>query len=683
MGGQHSLGASTGRRADIQGLRAIAVLLVLTYHAFPEAIPGGYVGVDVFFVISGFLITGHILGEMTRTGSVRIARFWARRARRLLPASMLVLLASAIATMLFVPRHLWQQFLSEIGASAIYMQNWLLASSSTDYMGSANNPSVVQHFWSLSVEEQFYIALPLIVLGVTLVASRERQTATLRALFVLVLIGSLAYSVALTATSPSVAYFATTTRAWEFAAGGMMAFFAFKIKFPQLITWLGLGAICGSALFYNEATQFPGIAAALPVAGTIAVIASRGIGADWILAPKPVQYMGDISYSAYLWHWPILVLLPFILGRELSPWMALLGLLASVLLAALTKTFVEDPFRAAPKIDRHWPSFTLAFISAALIVSVSTAGMLVESKRVEAVHLAVKDAAASAADSTVDCWGASESVNDCAVQPLVGDASAASLDMHAIEAGNCNGGSVVSPIGDGLECEYGVPEGRFNVVLVGDSHARQWMPALEDIAVTRGWKITTLVRSSCPFGDLNVELRAGIGIDSACASWRQAALSRILEIEPDLVIASAASAYAYEILGGSIGDPDTQVAGYGRYLEQILDAGIPVVALKDNPYLPISASDCVSTGAVCEFPQAEVLDNSFDAMSMAALQLEATVVNFDHIYCPERSCKAVIGGVIVYQDRHHITQTFALSLSQYLDASLAELAEEVPSRPIS
>src|SRR5918997_4806937 len=340
----------SGVRPEIQALRAIAVLTVVLYHVWPEAMPGGFVGVDVFFAISGFLITAHLVREVDRTGTLSLWQFWARRARRLLPAALLTLFVCAVATIALVPQLYWQQFLTEIGTSTAYVQNWQLASDAVDYLGADNRPSPVQHFWSLSAEEQFYVLWPLLIIVAAWTARRRLAIAGV----LLTVTGlSLWYSISETAANPAAAYFVTPTRAWEFGAGGLLALIGTRARLPDgvraLLSWAGLGAVAYAAAAYGTETAFPGSAAVVPIVGTLAVIHAGMPAARWapsrILAIRPAQFLGDISYSVYLWHWPLLVFAPFVFANPGLTETRIAVPLLTILLAWITKVLVEDPVR--------------------------------------------------------------------------------------------------------------------------------------------------------------------------------------------------------------------------------------------------------------------------------------------------------------------------------------------------
>lgn len=304
------------KRTDIQALRAVAVLLVVIYHLWPARITGGYVGVDVFFVISGFLITSHLLDEVDHTGTVSVTRFWARRVKRLLPAAFTVLGASLLAAFLLLPRSGLGQALLEIGASTLYVLNWILSANSIDYLAADNQPSLVQHYWSLAVEEQFYAVWPLLFIAAMWITAKLVKSAatpsgrriSIAVVLLLVFAASLLFSIVETARSQQSAYFITTTRVWEFAAGGLLAVLPAFLRAENVGTWLrtvlswtGFGLIVGSALTFDSSTAFPGHLALLPVVGTALIIYTGENSSPWsleYLAPfKPVQFVGDVSYS--------------------------------------------------------------------------------------------------------------------------------------------------------------------------------------------------------------------------------------------------------------------------------------------------------------------------------------------------------------------------------------------------
>ena len=367
------------RKLEIQGLRAIAVGSVLLFHIWPNLLPGGYVGVDVFFVISGYLITGLLIREAEISGRISLLNFYERRIRRLLPAATLVLVSVALCVGI-LPEARWEETAYELIASAVYVENWHLAWLAVDYLGSENAPSPVQHYWSLSIEEQFYIVWPAIMIGIlgTFRSSNFRRLLLFSLGFIF--LGSLAASIVLTARNPQAAYFVTHTRVWELALGSTLAAAtlpAISAPVRETMRLLGLAAILVACLAFTRTTPFPGYAALLPTIGCALVIAAGKSEGRWssfrVLALPPAQYLGDISYSVYLWHWPLVVFgLVLLEGSGHSYSTGLLILAATILMADFSKRFVEDPFRRPGTATR-----TLTSGAASVAVSVMAAGLVI------------------------------------------------------------------------------------------------------------------------------------------------------------------------------------------------------------------------------------------------------------------------------------------------------------------
>ncbi|HZE39724.1 MAG TPA: acyltransferase, partial [Stackebrandtia sp.] len=343
-------------RPDIEGLRAVAVGAVVLGHAGAPFFHGGYVGVDVFFVISGFLITSLLLRERLGTGRISIKGFYARRVTRLLPASALVVAATLVASWLWLPATRFASIVGDALASAFYLVNDRLAVSGTDYLNADAAPSPLQHFWSLAVEEQFYFVWPVLLIVLT-VAWRHRTSIRrkpIAAVLAVLVVVSLAISVVQTSASAPWAYFGTQTRVWELALGALVAVAANRLSAIRsgpaaALTWCGLAAVAVSVLWFDDATAYPGYAAALPVVGAAAVIAGgcarpRG-GAGLLLDTGPFQFLGKISYGYYLWHWPVLMIGPAALGVAASLKVNLALVAGALVLALLSYHLIENPVR--------------------------------------------------------------------------------------------------------------------------------------------------------------------------------------------------------------------------------------------------------------------------------------------------------------------------------------------------
>jgi peptidoglycan/LPS O-acetylase OafA/YrhL len=344
-------------RPEIQALRAVAIGCVVAYHFWPAILPAGFVGVDVFFVVSGFLITGLLLRDAERFDRIRLREFYIRRIRRILPAALVVLSVCAVATLLFVPRIEWRAFLQQILSSTLYVENWHLARDSQIPARADLASTPVQHFWSLSVEEQFYLVWPLLIILALWLALRfgRRRLDVIAAVLAVTTLASFVHGSLLTTQDNNLAYFSTLARGWEFGVGGLLALVPQVTgerlrRTRALAGWAGVAAIAVAALAFTEGDAFPGSIALLPVLGTAAVIWGGMPRAALSLAPvaalRPVQWFGGISYSLYLWHWPIIMFTPFITGQPSEAPVMLLLLVLSVAVADASKRWIEDPFRA-------------------------------------------------------------------------------------------------------------------------------------------------------------------------------------------------------------------------------------------------------------------------------------------------------------------------------------------------
>ncbi len=370
-------------RPDVQGLRAVAVALVVLFHAHVPGLGGGYVGVDVFFVISGFVITGVLLREHTSTGSTSILHFYARRVRRILPAATLVIIAAVIASYALLGPISGGQTAGDARWASLFLINVHFASTGTNYLSSQLPPSVLQNYWSLAVEEQFYLIYPTIFLVVAAVARRQGLRRRLGIVLGVAVVASFVFSIVQTSSNPTAAYFSPFPRVWELALGGLVAVSTAHLRrVPALVaavmSWLGLGMILLAAVVFSPSTSYPGWRVALPVIGAALVIgggvATTKNGAESLLRLRPFQWIGLVSYSLYLWHWPVLTIAAERRGTESLPvWDSLLWVLVSLGLAIVTYWLVENPIRhSAFLVSRRSASLVLGGCLIASSLTVAT-----------------------------------------------------------------------------------------------------------------------------------------------------------------------------------------------------------------------------------------------------------------------------------------------------------------------
>jgi peptidoglycan/LPS O-acetylase OafA/YrhL len=677
-------------RLDIEGLRAIAIGTVLAFHAGLPWVSGGYVGVDVFFVLSGFLITGILVREVNQSGRVRLGRFWARRARRLLPASALVLAFSVLVTWVWLPLTQRQPFGLDIVSSALYVVNWRLAARSVDYQAEDIVASPVQHFWSLAVEEQFYVVWPLLILAVAVIFARRRVRGAFLALSTITAV-SFAYSVHQAEASPDTAFFVSTTRIWELGVGSLLALAASRVaRAPAGVLaaagWAGLAAIAWAALRFDGTTTWPGFPALLPVLGAAGVIASgitpAAAAPGRLLSLRPIVWIGGISYSLYLWHWPILIAGQAAIDDFRIRHGVALALVAFVP-AWLSRRYVEDPIRFGP---RFRPTHRALGLGAALTATGVALGLVLAAS--VSVATTVDRASAEEAEGAraigdparADVvWSDTERVDRMTPLPAdapddipayVGQRPECQIDFEDVEP------SV---------CAYGDTTSDRVVVLVGSSKIAQWQGAFEAIAEREDWKIVQIFRSGCEFSDATFVRKNEPWV--ACREWGRLALQEILSIDPDLVVTTTQKTMALPDGSSDVKDLSQQamVDGLARHWGAITDAGIPMAVLLDNPEPPESIKpvyECVAQNLddlrQCSFDRKEAIAVSGTPTQLAAAAKVPAVeiIDMADTLCPDRTrCAPVIGNVLVYRQGTHITNTYVLSAQQQLAAALADVTD--------
>ena len=653
-------------RKDIQGLRAIAVGSVLLYHAGVPGLSGGYAGVDIFFVISGFLITTHLLGQLDRNGRVSFGEFYAKRIRRILPASFVILVLSLVGAVIWYPPILMDEVRRGAIATALYIPNVLFAADGTNYLASGT-PSLFQHYWSLGIEEQFYLLWPLALSVGFMLLGRNRRV--LFGLVTAVVIASFVWCVYLTGVSQPDAFFLLPSRMWELGAGGLAAFILLSPRFrlpavlSDALAWLGIAGIFTVVFFFDDGTVFPSYNAGLPVLASVAVVvggAAPGMfGPAALLGARPMQFIGTISYSLYLVHWPVLMLAKTAAGeRNPLPLYVTLGLaLLRVPLAWLSYRFVEEPCRRA---RWQWAIKPRRVIGLAVAGSASCA--MVTGAAYGASQVRPQDGGVVAETFVPRDPPSSVTAIPSNMRPGLGDALDDLAEIHT------NGCTLISGQSDPADCVYGDADAP-RVVLFGDSHAAQWFPAIHAWAEKAGYAVEVQAKNACSALDLTM-VRTGVPF-TECDEWRAAVVERIAESNPALVIMSNRERSNF-IREGSV--TEGWMEGTRRTLD-VIDA--PVLVVTDSPNLGFEPTTCLSANVrdvdACAAERSRALnaerkDLERDVVTAAG----ASWVDLNGFLCDEELCRPILDDVLVYRDSNHLTRTFTATMAGPMGEAIEE-----------
>lgn len=712
-------------RPDIEGLRAVAVLAVVLFHAGVPGLGGGFVGVDVFFVISGFLITGLLWREAGSTGTVSLRRFYGARARRLLPASAAVGIVTMVASVLLLPPLQIKTVSIDAVTSAMYVSNYWFAATGINYFGkdSLLSPSPFQHYWSLGVEEQFYLIWPVLIIGTAWLVRRVRRSdigseATLakRPFFVLLAViaaVSFALSLIVTYVLPPMAYFSLPTRAWQLAVGGLIALTAVQwsrlpARLASIAGWAGLAMIVLACINLSATTIYPGVAALLPTVGAALVIAAGCAvpdgGCGRFLGLPPMGAIGKVSYSWYLWHWPALVLAPVLIGHSLGLPARLAVVAVSVGLAVITFRLIENPFRFSAQLRRS-PRASLGLGAAATVLAacVGAASLVVLPNPVgpgPATTPIVLSANTISPDSSAEAH--EEAVGDLFAQ--VRAAVAASVGTGAVpsnlqppltdqtaqfKAISTNGCLRLPLQGDQPECVSGYAASKTTVALIGDSRAAMFNPAFQLIAEQRRWRLEMMSKAACPVVDLPLTKHFdGLAEKfQRCEKWRDQIMARLRAERPALVVISMARGYGRDGTGiwnqaGFEFFDSAWIQALNRTIGQLRDMGSQVLLLGPTPDPIASVPECLSghldDASACSAPLSQ---NALSRSGIAA-EVGATAsaggeyADLTELFCAAGHCPAIVGNMMVYFDAGHITREY----SRFLAPVLGALADRAVAR---
>ena len=695
-------------RPDIEGLRAVAVLAVVLFHAEVPGLSGGFIGVDVFFVISGFLITGLLWREATTTGTVRLRNFYGARARRLLPASAFVGVITRVASAALLPPLQARTVAGDGIASALYVSNYRFLLQGVDYSAPSVQVSPFLHYWSLGVEEQFYLVWPALILGTAWLIRLTRRRTRIQALIsprpylivlALVVAGSFALSLAACHWAPAAAFFSLPTRAWQLGAGALVALTTTRwqrlSRRAAVITgWTGLALILLSCNIFSEATLYPGVAALVPTLGTVLVIgagcATPSQGCGWVLGASPMRAIGRISYSWYLWHWPVLVLAPALLGHPLGLAARLAGALLSGALAVLTLRLIENPLRFATPIHRSAKAsltlgggVTAAAVAAGLVLLVAVPAPLGHGTPAAPLtinaapappnsDLATHDAAVRQAFSQVQA-AVTASADLKAVPsnltPPLADAAAELADMFSIGCMR-SAWQVDQP-----DCATGDTASPTTVAVIGDSHAAMWNPAFHEVAQQRHWRLEMMTKAGCPMTDLPIFSDQLHREYTECEQWRGQILTRLRAEHPRLVVIAMWRGYY------TSNDPAARTESYDqawidsltRLVRQLRDTGANVMVFAPTPEAGSVVPVCLSghlddTTACAQSRAAAVNENGIAVESRATEGVGGHYADLTDLFCTSNRCPVIVGNTLVYIDRAHVTIEYCRLLAPAIGA---------------
>jgi peptidoglycan/LPS O-acetylase OafA/YrhL len=631
-------------RPDIEGLRAVAVCLVVLYHAGVPFLKGGFIGVDIFFVLSGYLITGLLVKELNSSGGINLSRFYARRVRRLLPALTLVVVIVCLIQAAISSPIAQHDVLNVALAALLYSSNIYFAHMQLHYFAQAFTSGPLVHTWSLAVEEQIYFVWPIFLLLLSRMVNSLRTRILLIAAVTAL---SFIVCVWLTAWNQVMAFFLSPPRAWEFSLGGLLAFVpvTWLSAHENLCKWLGAAGLIALVLcgvFMTNSASFPGYVAAIPVLATLASL-QAGAGAPGslmarLLHLRPMQYLGGISYSLYLWHWPVLMIALEIFPND-SAALRTACVMLSVVLAAITHVTVENPIRFNSFLVSR---SLLSLVAVALSTTICVGGLAM--------------------------WGIA--LNHSAQFRKFNQVR---NDLPSLYLAGCT-----AQLSDGSPrlCSFGeLSKPASTVVLFGDSHAAQWFPTMKVIAESLHWKLVTIIKPSCP--PMNIEALSNTRAIESCERWRKLSIAAIQAMHPDTVIVSASSRYPRRGDPGLIDASDWEKGSRDTF-RAIAGHGTAIRVIRDTPHADYDVPDCLALLAWNGHATCPPLNRStamsadiYQAQVRAAANIDnVKIIDMSDAICGMDSCATEQGDLVKYRDTDHLTSTYAESLADALQTRL-------------
>ena len=654
-------------RPELEGVRAVAALLVAVYHIWLGRVSGG---VDVFFIVSGYLITTSLLSRIIRDDKIKFGEYYLGLARRLFPLAYTVIFVSTILSIFILPITVWTETIPEAFASIFYYENWQLAWNTVDYLAQNNEAGPFQHFWALSLQGQFYFTWPILITLVYFISRKVLKTPvrkTLLAILIILFITSLSYSIYLTNVNQPFAYFNTFARVWEFSLGGILALVLPYLKPTKMISfflgWIGLLTIVLTGILLPVSTMFPGYVALIPVGGVLLVIISAEngsrFGADYLLGTKPFMYLGSISYGFYLWHWPMLIFYYALFNTsEVSFFHGLILMIISFVLSVLSVRFIEKPVRSLSiKTDKKKIMKYVGTFSVLVIVGAGSWFGYVTYLEKGNMITSIEDypGARSISNNVVPTEGMEPYPDLLTLKKELPDFYGEPECYSSMNEG-----------GDVKECSYGETEDYdLTIALIGGSHSGHWFPALEAVALKSGIKMTLLNKDACRFSNDDFE---GL-LTEACMEWNDN-VSKYLKENPVDIIFTTAN------VGSNGYVPEGYLTKWAEF-EGISE----VFAIRDNPWAQQDTPACLEENPkkpeVCGAKQSEVLSPNPPWEDLKEIPENVTFADLTPYFCDGEFCPSIIGNVIVYRDNHHLGTYYSETLSEALEEALLPLVNEL------
>ncbi len=642
---------------EVQGLRTVAALLVAIYHIWLHRVSGG---VDVFFVVSAYFLVSTLMRREPLT-SGHIAQYYASTARRVIPSTIVIVVATVIMAVFLMPKSDWEHQIEHAYASLLFVENWQLAKAGADYLQQGLEASPFQQLWALSLQGQMYLAFPIIYAIASLLGRKTKigWKAICIAMFAITFCASFYYSVYLTAVDQPAAYFSSYTRVWEFSAGALLALTIAKIRIPSFIAkivgWLGLIVLLLLGIVVDVSGQFPGYIAGIPVLAAIAVIISSSNGGNIIaLTNRPVVAVADMSFAFYLWHWPLLIFMRYHLQSTDVGFYGILIVLGAGILAYATTKWIETPFRRSVFLEKRVGASLVACFGIMLLATLAPIGWnaIYQSKltnaweRVEAFRVAPDSFTALPGEIVPD--------------PLI----ARSDTPPGYRSGTgCTQAQSRAPV---KTCDFGDVSAERTVALVGGSHSLHWLPALDMIGRASGFKVINITKHGCVFS-------YGSFGNETCKEWNNSVIKLLEKINPDLVVTIGTRTrknngkfYEEKILPGYL--------EAWKYLEKF---NIPVLAIRDSPVFPYDVANCVEMSGhdsrKCMLPRSTLLAEKSPYENFK--QKNVYTLDLSDLFCDEENCHVVDDGILIYWDRHHLTQSFVLRYRKRLSQAVTKALE--------